>query len=48
MSRSIGDEMAKFLGVIPDPDIQIFEYNDERPLALVLASDGIWDVIKPH
>ena len=43
MSRSIGDGMAKSLGVIADPEIQIIEYNTQL-LGIAIASDGIWDV----
>ncbi|CDW83899.1 protein phosphatase 2c containing protein [Stylonychia lemnae] len=47
MSRSIGDQMAKNLGVIAEPEVQIYEYSpDQQPYAIALASDGIWDVIE--
>ena len=46
MSRSIGDGMAKGLGVIAEPEIKIFYTTPESKLAFIaLASDGIWDVI---
>ena len=46
MSRSIGDGMAKGLGVIAEPEVKIFYTSPEAKLAsIVLASDGIWDVI---
>lgn len=47
MSRSIGDTMAKKLGVIAEPEIFILRIEGKvKPRALVLASDGIWDVYK--
>ncbi|CDW75279.1 protein phosphatase 2c containing protein [Stylonychia lemnae] len=47
MSRSIGDGLAKTLGVIADPDISIKPFKKEdNILGIILASDGIWDVIK--
>lgn len=46
MSRSIGDGMAKTLGVIADPEIIIKpnKKGDAAITGIILASDGIWDV----
>ena len=48
MSRSIGDLMAKKLGVIEDPEIFVYDVKKQKvkPIALVLGTDGIWDVLK--
>ncbi len=45
MSRSMGDTMAKQLGVIAEPEITILELDKcpSKPHSMVLASDGIWD-----
>lgn len=44
MSRSIGDTLAKSLGVIAEPGI--FEYNlNEKTKFIVLGSDGIWEFL---
>ena len=44
MSRSIGDSIAKTLGVISEPVIS--EYNlNEKTKFMVLASDGIWEFL---
>jgi len=44
MSRSIGDEVSQRVGVIPVPEI--FVYNlDENDLFGVFASDGVWEFI---
>lgn len=45
MSRSIGDGMAKTLGVIAEPEIFILNNNQKlsKVVGLVQASDGIWD-----
>eukprot|EP00347_Sterkiella_histriomuscorum_P014330 403361284 len=49
MSRSIGDSMAKNLGVIAEPDINIIptkSQDNSQVIAIFLASDGIWDVFE--
>ena len=44
MSRSIGDSLAKTLGVLSEPDI--FEYTlNESDKFIVCASDGIWEYL---
>ena len=44
MSRSIGDAIAKTLGVIAEPGI--IEYNlNEKIKFIVLGSDGIWEFL---
>ena len=44
MSRSIGDTIAKSLGVIAEPGIK--EYNlNEKTKFIVLGSDGIWEFL---
>ncbi|OMJ71158.1 hypothetical protein SteCoe_30702 [Stentor coeruleus] len=45
MSRSIGDNVAKKLGVISNPIVQSFSITPRSDLFLVLASDGVWDVL---
>ena len=44
MSRSIGDDIAKLVGVCSDPDCKssIVGYKD---CVLVVATDGLWDVM---
>ena len=42
MSRSFGDNSAKKVGVIAEPDI--FEYSiEKKDKAIVVASDGVWE-----
>ena len=43
MSRSIGDSVAKEIGVISTPEVTVHKLSIENDLFLVLASDGIWD-----
>ena len=44
MSRSIGDSIAKNLGVIAEPDVM--EYNlDFKTKFVVMGSDGIWEFL---
>ena len=45
LSRAFGDWRLKNAGVIVDPHIIRIEVNDDD-LYLIIASDGIWDVIK--
>jgi serine/threonine protein phosphatase PrpC len=44
MSRSIGDGMAKSLGVIAEPEVNITDIKEKKVFGIALASDGIWDV----
>jgi serine/threonine protein phosphatase PrpC len=45
LSRSFGDWAIKSYGVIVDPHITKIEVTDDD-LCLIIASDGVWDVIK--
>ena len=47
MSRSIGDLLAKKIGVISTPDITLKKISCDSKF-LVIGSDGLWDVIKPY
>lgn len=44
MSRSLGDTVAKSIGVIYDPDITV-KNIDNTYKCLVLASDGVWEFL---
>ncbi len=44
MTRSFGDQEAKRLGVTWEPEIDEYEIGDDDKF-LLLASDGIWDVL---
>ena len=43
MSRSIGDKLAHKVGVSDIPEIKEFNIEDLDPLAIIVASDGIWE-----
>jgi serine/threonine protein phosphatase PrpC len=43
MTRSVGDFVAKSVGVTYDPEIKVFPNLTENDRAVVIASDGIWD-----
>ena len=43
MSRSIGDQLAHKAGVSDIPEIKEFDIYDMDPLAVIVASDGIWE-----
>lgn len=50
MSRSLGDVLAKKAGVVAEPEVTQFIFDPEQakhilPRFLVLASDGVWDVM---
>ena len=42
MSRSLGDEVAKRVGVVSDPEIREIEL-EEQDKFIVQASDGVWE-----
>ena len=46
MSRSIGDGIAHSVGVSDIPEIKQFIISDIKPLAIVTASDGVWEFMK--
>lgn len=47
MSRSLGDnELKKSKVIIATPDIYTIDLNKHRPKFIILASDGVWDVLK--
>ena len=43
MSRSIGDKLAHRCGVSDIPEIKEFNLKDIDPLAIIVASDGVWE-----
>jgi serine/threonine protein phosphatase PrpC len=50
MSRSVGDVLAKRAGVVAEPEVTQFVLDPETakhivPRYVVLASDGVWDVM---
>jgi serine/threonine protein phosphatase PrpC len=45
MTRSLGDFVAKSVGVTYDPEIKVFGNLNDQDKAIVIASDGIWDRI---
>lgn len=48
MSRSIGDSIGKEIGVISSPIINSFMLDKNNDLFIVLATDGIWDVMNSN
>jgi serine/threonine protein phosphatase PrpC len=45
MSRSLGDLLGKQVGVISTPVFTKYKFHKESDSFLVMASDGIWDVM---
>ena len=53
LSRAIGDRDLKPFGVIATPDVSVHTFNPDtgpagRQTLLVVASDGVWDVLSPE
>ena len=46
MSRSIGDKIAASVGVIAAPILNSFKMYPESDQFIVIASDGVWDVME--
>ena len=42
MSRSLGDYVAQSVGVIPDPEIILYDIKIEDRV-IIIASDGVWE-----
>lgn len=45
MTRSIGDLVAKSVGVTYEPEIKVFNNLTNQDKIVVIASDGLWDRI---
>ena len=45
MTRSMGDVVAKSVGVTYEPEIKVFSGLTKNDKIVVIASDGIWDRI---
>jgi len=43
MTRSIGDLVAKSVGVTYEPEIKVFDNLTQSDKIVVVASDGLWD-----
>ena len=43
MSRSIGDTLAHKVGVSNIPEIMEYNINSVKPVAIIVASDGVWE-----
>ncbi|OMJ93020.1 hypothetical protein SteCoe_4101 [Stentor coeruleus] len=46
MSRSLGDRLAHEIGVISVPVVNCFEFYPALDQFIVVASDGVWDVME--
>lgn len=46
ITRSIGDKEMKNYGVIPTPTVKKVDVDEEEDNYIIIASDGLWDVIK--
>ncbi|CAM9526854.1 unnamed protein product, partial [Phaeothamnion confervicola] len=47
MSRSIGDRLAHTAGVTHEPELTEIDLDPDTDVGILLASDGIWDVLTP-
>jgi serine/threonine protein phosphatase PrpC len=41
MTRSLGDTIAKSIGVIFEPEIQLYCIDDK--MIIIIGSDGLWE-----
>jgi len=48
MSRTIGDCDAHGSGVSAHPDVSMHDLDPEEDVAVLVASDGVWEVISPR
>ncbi|KAI8869967.1 protein serine/threonine phosphatase 2C, partial [Ramicandelaber brevisporus] len=46
VTRAFGDSSALRLGVISEPEVRCYTLNPARDVGLVLATDGVWDVLQ--
>lgn len=46
MSRTLGNRLDKFNGLIATPEVLTFDLSDYKPQFLVLATDGLYDVMR--
>ena len=44
MSRSLGDYVAQSVGVIPEPEINIYDISEDDRY-VIIASDGVWEFL---
>lgn len=45
MTRSIGDLIASKIGITWKPNINYLKIQKEEEILIVIATDGIWDVL---
>lgn len=45
LSRAVGDAQLKSVGVVADPDVSFHEVDASKDEYIVLATDGLWDVL---
>ena len=46
MARSIGDHAAATVGVIAEPEISEYIIDEQNDYMLIIASDGVWELIE--
>lgn len=47
-SRAFGGKDLKMFGLTCIPDVKVIDLTRRRPQYVVLATDGIWDVVEPN
>jgi serine/threonine protein phosphatase PrpC len=45
MSRSFGDRVAASVGVIAEPEIMEYKFQEDDKF-IIVASDGVWEFIE--
>lgn len=47
-SRALGGKDLKPFGLTAEPDISVHRIDKSKDLALIIASDGLWDIVTPE
>jgi serine/threonine protein phosphatase PrpC len=45
MSRSLGDQIGKSVGISAKPQLSVYNLQNDKDLFVVAASDGLWEVM---
>ncbi|OII78321.1 protein phosphatase 2C [Cryptosporidium andersoni] len=45
MSRAIGDTLGYQAGIIPEPDVNVYQIRPDKDAFILICSDGVWEFI---
>jgi serine/threonine protein phosphatase PrpC len=46
MSRSLGDQIGKSVGISAKPQLSVYNRQKDNDVFVVVASDGVWEVME--